>query len=160
MISEPLRKLISEQVGLELRAERFYLLAANLAAKLGFDTFSEWLRCESHDEAKHSRHWTKLAEDMGVLIEAELGPQDTQPATLEATIQEAVQLEMLLLTHMNSIFIVALAETCTPVLAFLFNGRKGYRPVTHQQKSISEWQQMADRLKTQNIADIEAALTH
>jgi ferritin len=160
MVSEQLRKLISEQIGLEIRAHRYYLLAANLAATLGFDSFAAWMRDEAKDEGHHSKHWVKLSEDLGIIIDSELDAKDTRPTTLEQSILEAVQLEKLLLDHMNTIYQLAHAELCTPVIAFLFNGRKGYRPVTHQQKSLTEWQQMADRLKTQNVADIEAALKH
>jgi ferritin len=159
-ISAGLGKLISDQIALELRAFRFYLLAANVAAKLGFDTFGQWLRSEAKDEGHHAIHWTKLAEDMGIFVDIIPGPVDTRPESLEKCITEAVQLEELLLTHMEAIHAQADKESCGPVEAFLINGRKGYEPLTHQQKSITEWQQMADRLKTENIADIEASLKH
>ena len=160
MVSPQLTKLISDQIGLELRAVRFYLLAANIAAKLGFDTFANWLRQESKDEGHHAKHWTKLAEDLGILAPIDPAPVDSQPETLEACITEAVQLETLLLDHMNEIYVLAHDERCTPVIAFLFVGRKGYKPVTHQQKSMTEWQMMADRMKTKGVADIEASLNH
>jgi ferritin len=158
-ISQKLSQMIQDQVGLELRAERFYLQASTVAAHEGFDTFGNFLRIESEYEQWHAKRWTKFSEDLDIIVNAKV-TQDNPPANLHDAIRDAMQMEQLLLDHMTEMFYLAFEERCLPVNAFLMTGEKGYEPIREQMKAIQEWEKMLRRLETEDIADVVAAIDH
>jgi ferritin len=150
--------MISDQVHLELRAERFYLACATVASNQGYGDFGDCVfREEAKEESWHARRFTDLLQEEEAILGQPGAAADVAPADITAAVTEAEQLEREVGDHIRALYAAALAENATYVISFLSSKRHGYNPLIEQQKAISKWRNLRKRLADVGLEKVVAA---